>query len=48
VAAEVDADRTEAITQSFRQRVEEPGTEPVGVQQQERRPVAAPVERGDT
>src|SRR5205085_5168932 len=47
VAAQVDGDEPERVAQPKRERLEQPGAQPVRVQQQERRAVAAPVERGD-
>ncbi len=47
MAAQVDGDGPERVTQRERERLEEAGPQAVRVQQQERRAVAAPVERGD-
>jgi hypothetical protein len=47
VGAQVDPDRAELVSQPPGQRVEEPRAEPVRVEEQQRLPVAAPVERGD-
>ena len=45
--AEVDPDRSVLARQEPGERVEHPGAEAVGVQEHERRAVAAPVERAD-
>ena len=47
VTADVDAERVEFVAKALRDRVEEARAEPIGVLQQQRRPVAAPVERID-
>jgi hypothetical protein len=44
---EIDADRTKPVAHAPRQRIEEPRTEPGGVQEHQWLPVAAPVEPGD-
>jgi len=45
--AQVDGDGPERVAQSQRERLEQAGTQPVRMQEQQRRAVAAPVERGD-
>ncbi len=47
VTAHVDAERVELVAQDLRDRIEEAGAEAVGVLEQQRRPIAAPVERID-
>ena len=47
VPPEVDPDRAVLVAQEPGQRVEHPGAEAVGVQEHQRRAVAAPVERAD-
>jgi hypothetical protein len=47
VAPQVDADGAEDVAQPPRQRVEQAGTEPVGVEEQEGYAICTPVEDGD-
>ncbi len=47
VPAQVDGDGPERVAESQRQRLEQAGAQTVRVQEQQRRAVAAPIERGD-